>query len=170
MAEGAGGSKIQHLVEGLHASTEADAYNAPQQRQVAASMPPPTLTLRSDNLALPKAAAQIPLRPPVVPQFISSILEEEGSFDLPAEQCPKAPRGYWQVQNWPEVASKLCEAGLMQLCRHRPDALRTGLFGVAKKGSPMLRIIVDRRPQNSQQRRLIDIAFERGLQSGMSPS
>eukprot|EP00971_Amphidinium_carterae_P224024 4445287-Amphidinium_carterae.1 len=33
-----------------------------------------------------------------------------------------------------------------------------------------MRIIVDRRPQNSQQRRLIDLAFERGLQSGLSPA
>eukprot|EP00971_Amphidinium_carterae_P247178 4908823-Amphidinium_carterae.2 len=38
-----------------------------------------------------------------------------------------------------------------------------------KKGSPLARIIVDRRPQNSQEQRSVDIAFERGLRCGLDP-
>eukprot|EP00971_Amphidinium_carterae_P070652 1397250-Amphidinium_carterae.1 len=100
---------------------------------------------------------------------MSEILKEEGAFDLPIEQRPRAPRGFWLVQDWSSMASRLCESGMMQLQLHSPTALRTGLFGVPKKGSSLARIIVDRRPQNSQERRLVEIAFERGVRAGLDP-
>eukprot|EP00971_Amphidinium_carterae_P119788 2372898-Amphidinium_carterae.1 len=50
--------------------------------------PPVTFPLDSTNLALPKAAAKIPLKPPVLPAFLGDILKE-GAFDLPADQRPK---------------------------------------------------------------------------------
>eukprot|EP00971_Amphidinium_carterae_P221309 4393532-Amphidinium_carterae.1 len=121
----AGGTKLQYLLEQLRCGAGAGGYGIPQQHhQVTTESPSATITLTDKNLALPKAAAQIPLKAPVVPQFFESILEEPGVFTLPEDQRPKAPRACWQVSNWKAVANRLCESGMMELRRHDHQALR----------------------------------------------
>eukprot|EP00971_Amphidinium_carterae_P352299 6492534-Amphidinium_carterae.3 len=167
----AGGDKLQHLLSQLSAGKDATPYGV-RHGQTITQPPqtPVTVTLTPENLALPATAAKIPLDSPVVPKLFGCILREEGIFDLEPEARPKPPRAFWQVAKWHDVASRLCEVGMIQLCEHVPGRLRTGLFGVPKKGSELVRIIVDRRPQNSQQRRLIDVALQRGLECGLDPS
>eukprot|EP00971_Amphidinium_carterae_P299574 5952016-Amphidinium_carterae.2 len=70
----------------LRAAKTVGAYCLPKHTS-SHELAPVTLALTSQNLALPKHAAQIPLQPPVVPAFFGDILETEGVFDLPSERC-----------------------------------------------------------------------------------
>eukprot|EP00971_Amphidinium_carterae_P105098 2081117-Amphidinium_carterae.1 len=162
-----GGSKITQLLAALAALRELSPYSTMQSR--ASGVTAPTIPLEATNMALPKMAAQVRLQEPVLPALAAEILNEQDVFALPPDQCPRPPKGFLDVTCWPKVAAALCESGLVQLRASLPHCLRAGLFGVAKKGTSQARIIVDRRPQNSQERRITDLLFERGLKAGLAP-
>eukprot|EP00971_Amphidinium_carterae_P184423 3661368-Amphidinium_carterae.1 len=148
--EGHGSGKISSLLEGLAA--EHHHYGLGGSALTANS----TLTLTPENMALPKQAAIVALVPPVLDPDISELLHRKGVFELPVSDHPeKLPALFMNVSSWSGVACRLVESGVAHLidAEHAPHSrgrrLAAGMFGVAKPGSDLRRVRIDRRRKNA---------------------
>ena len=133
--------------------------------------------LRSQSVSLPEKGAQIELRPPVVPAVVERVLRSPCAFDLSEDCVPAvAPGSCMRVVDWPALVVRLLGCGMACLAptsARMPRYVgglpaRAGLFGVPKKDSQNLRMIVDRRRQNSLERRVRHVVRDALVAEGAS--
>jgi len=98
----------------------------------------------------------------MVPKEFEEFLGTPDAFDLPDAVCPrKVPFTRAWVDNWAEVAATRWDAQLIVLAdRSKVKAQfgrisRAGCFGVVKKLSDLLRLVIDRRGPNAQEHDLL---------------
>eukprot|EP00971_Amphidinium_carterae_P151938 3011231-Amphidinium_carterae.3 len=147
------GGGLSRCLSKLISGEDGFGYEANSKGEHPASVAQETITLNDDNLALPKIAAQIHLRPPLIPTHVQRILERPRSFrvQLPPDGLHRV---HFAVDNWPLVFAAMQRVGLVtlrprEMCsQHMGRVVKAGLFGVPKKGTSAARIIVDRRAQN----------------------
>eukprot|EP00971_Amphidinium_carterae_P025358 500552-Amphidinium_carterae.1 len=125
--------------------------------------------LSSANMALPIRAAEIELTYPNVPRVFERILSTPRIFDLPSDRLPMSlPRFHMSVDDWPQVAQRLWESGLICLrpCDGVSVSQRAGLFGVPKKGSDQIRMICDRRQRNAVEKSMFEVLADLAEREG----
>eukprot|EP00971_Amphidinium_carterae_P352836 6492748-Amphidinium_carterae.2 len=118
------------------------------------------LELTPNNMSLPEVSAQVPLEYPVLPPELVHYLRSASAFRDP--ECDpltvKMPPHFMCCDNWLGVGSRLVSCGLAEVTHDWLEPsfgkyhLRTGLFGVAKADSDLVRLIVDRRRANMVER------------------
>eukprot|EP00971_Amphidinium_carterae_P346744 6488398-Amphidinium_carterae.3 len=118
------------------------------------------LELTSENMSLPECSAQVPLQYPVLPQELAQYLETPSLFRDPAcdPLTVSMPPHFMCCRDWIGIAARLVSCGLAQVThdwlepRLGKHHLRTGLFGVSKADTDLVRLIVDRRRANMVER------------------
>ena len=133
------------------------------------------LDVDAASVSLPKRGAALPLCPPRVPPEVHKVLEDPAAFRLPESRLPAlVPPACLRVRDLAGIAAALWDRGMLDFIPvDRVPVLHgcptfAGLFGVTKKASPMLRLIVDRRRQNAAERSLPEVVAEALLRQGAS--
>ena len=124
--------------------------------------PPKSLT--PYNMSVPDVAAILPLDETRLPKVYANIVACPELFDLEPHEWPtELPGMCMSVSNWPDVACKLWDVALVNVVadldipRWQGLAIRAGLFGVGKKLSELLRIIIDKRRKNACEKALLRV-------------
>ena len=132
------------------------------------------LKLNQFNMSVPDVGAQVLISEPRVPEEFGMIFRSPGIFDLPDGELPlRLPNMCMAVDKWEPIAAKLWDIGLIDLVPSDRvvhiggKPVRAGLFGVAKKLTSSLRVIVDRRRRNSVEKRLGRVLAELALSTDM---
>eukprot|EP00971_Amphidinium_carterae_P330868 6464124-Amphidinium_carterae.2 len=112
--------------------------------------------LTPTNMSLPLASAQVGLQEPVMPPELVAYLQAPHVFtrkDLDDSVFKPAPH-FVHCKDWPGIAAKLVSCGLARIAKDEEEPkfgrwhLRTGVFGVPKSDSKLVRLIIDRRRAN----------------------
>eukprot|EP00971_Amphidinium_carterae_P038769 762256-Amphidinium_carterae.1 len=105
--------RLASLAQSRHEYIGVNSEAACEMTEVGVS---PTMCLGADNASLPKIAAQIELKPPVVPPPVSRLLQDPLGFVRAPEDLPEAvPRRHLNIAGWPLLLEKLVQIGLARL-------------------------------------------------------
>ena len=130
--------------------------------------------LTPQNMSVPKVGADILLEEPVVPVPLAQLFRDPDAFALPPHLLPPhLPPRCLRVSCMRGVLARLWDVKLLAPCPdaelvwHNQEVVRAGLFGVAKKNTDLLRVIVDRRMRNACERGLEEVLVEHCLKTGV---
>ena len=139
------------------------------------ALDPGPAVLSPNKLSIPSKGALVELRPPLIPRTLWRLLSRPGAFALPASRVPVSPAGsFLSCTSVDGVMARLWDARLLAplpadvLRLHGGAPVRAGLFGVAKKDSDKLRVIIDRRRQNALEKPFVEALREQGRRDGAS--
>ena len=123
--------------------------------------------LTSETASLPQCEHRVPLDDGHVHPVLARIFATPGIFDRPQSELPaQAPPSCSRVRAWRPLAGRMFDLGMLSLLpldsTPRVGGVRavSSLFGVEKKGSDALRVILDRRRRNIMERSLERVITE----------
>ncbi|MBM4022198.1 MAG: hypothetical protein FJ284_08145 [Planctomycetes bacterium] len=99
--------------------------------------------------------------------MLAELYQRPGVFDRPEHELPgQAPNACEKVKDWEPLVARMFEVGMLKLLDPRSTPVVAGvrasaaLFGVAKKDSELLRVILDRRRRNCMEKSLDRVITE----------
>ena len=111
------------------------------------------LELSHENASLPQVRERVRLDGHYIHPELAAIYPEPSVFDRPLEELPtQSPVACSRVEHWASLAGRMYDISMLELMLPSTTPCLAGraatsqFFGVAKKDSQLLRVILDRRP------------------------
>ena len=134
------------------------------------------LELSHENASLPQVRERVRLDGHYIHPELAAIYSTPGIFDRPLEELPaQSPVACSRVEHWPSLAGRMYDLSMLELMLPSTTPCLAGraatsqFFGVAKKDSQLLRVILDRRPRNCMEKTLHRVLVERLLDGRLAP-